>query len=790
MRNQTILVDINKETCKILKYKQYDNNNILQIIVEENYKKINLNEYVGFAFFELPSGLIIKKKCEIEDNVITIIIDNNVLSEEGKVLLDLTLSDGEDIFTLFRINLVIEETIDRDEAIIIEAGWDIVAEIAKFDKAEEQRVANEERRVDYESVRIANESDRQNEETKRIANENVRIVKENERLSKEIERQNAEELRIENEEGRVGAEVSRVTAEQNRVTAEQNRIARFNEMEDVVSRIDVDITELQNDVDVLQNDITEIQNDVDVLQNDITEIQNDMANAQTQTFTVTDAYKFTVDHDEMMSSLLTLNNIEGLSSIETNTSNQKRLVTTKLHDICTINTSKNYFEDAVFSSVGNNAQYSKEGNNVRVWGSNNAGYMLVTFTIPTLVEGKTYCIICDNVVVTSGSPAIQVPGINLGLDQSMNGYDMEVSGLNGIFRSVDNASMLIHCGVQQQTGDVTYENIQIYEVKEMIVPDIQLNSLPNGVKDEIKDGMLIKRTNHVNLAELTWVPSVTNSQFPQSDFVVYYTRDISDIIVDPNAWTNELGHILCNNIPSVPNIGTNSAEPSAAENNKVGISGHREKSELRIKLYRSGVPDLTALYAWLTTNNVHAVYQLATPEYIPVGLTIKADKSDTVVINTTKTMDLTYDIQLNTRGQIDALQEQSQIQQSDISMLQQHANNIQNDVRSMSWLTDIGQDDTADKNYYILPGGLMIQYGRVLFQPNTIDTTYDFSIQLPKPCNARNSVFICSLSGADNGWDGICAGHFTSPSFVRVVLRGVNNTVLNTLFWIALSATN
>ena len=257
MRNQTILVDINKETCKILKYKQYDNNNILQIIVEENYKKINLNEYIGFAFFELPSGLIIKKECEIEDNVITIIIDNNVLSEEGKVLLDLTLSDGEDTFTLFRINLVIEGTIDRDEAIIIEAGWDIVAEIAKFDKAEEQRadyesvrIANEAdrqneemKRIANEKVRVAKESDRQNEEMKRIANEKVRVVKEDERLINEQGRIDAEELRIENEELRVQAEASRVTAEQNRVT-------RFNEMEAMVAEVEGELEGVKNNMSV------------------------------------------------------------------------------------------------------------------------------------------------------------------------------------------------------------------------------------------------------------------------------------------------------------------------------------------------------------------------------------------------------------------------------------------------------------------------------------------------------------------------------------------------------------
>jgi hypothetical protein len=113
---------------------------------------------------------------------------------------------------------------------------------------------------------------------------------------------------------------------------------------------------------------------------------------------------------------------------------------------------------------------------------------------------------------------------------------------------------------------------------------------------------------------------------------------------------------LCNNLPSVPIVGTASAEPGP-ENNRVGISGHRERSEFRIKVYRADAPDLQSLSAWLTNNNVHAVYQLATPEYIPVNLTIKADKGDTVFINTTKTLDFAYDIQLNTRAQIDSVQE-------------------------------------------------------------------------------------------------------------------------------------
>ena len=134
MRNQILVVDINKETCKVLKYKQYDNNNLLQIIVEKDDERVSLNGYTGYAFFKLPSGLVIKKDCSIQGSEVIINIDNNVLSESGKIALDLTLSDGNRTFTLFRINLVIEESIDKDDAIIVEAGWDIVSEIAKINK--------------------------------------------------------------------------------------------------------------------------------------------------------------------------------------------------------------------------------------------------------------------------------------------------------------------------------------------------------------------------------------------------------------------------------------------------------------------------------------------------------------------------------------------------------------------------------------------------------------------------------------------------------------------------------
>ena len=142
-------------------------------------------------------------------------------------------------------------------------------------------------------------------------------------------------------------------------------------------------------------------------------------------------------------------------------------------------------------------------------------------------------------------------------------------------------------------------------------------------------------------------------------------------------------------------------------------------------------------------------------------------------------------------SEMNEIQNDVDVLQNDVSEIQNDVDVLQNDVETcMSWLTDIGQDVSPSKNYYILPGGLMIQYGAVRLPANSVDTTHDFSLELPKPCNAHNSVFLCSLSGADNGWDGICSGHFTSPSHVRIVLRGINKDVLNTVYWIALSSTN
>lgn len=398
----------------------------------------------------------------------------------------------------------------------------------------------------------------------------------------------------------------------------------------------------------------------ETIQNDVSEIQNDMNSAKTQTFTVTNAYKFTVDHDGMMPSLVTLDNIEGLSTIETNNANQKFLVHNIIHDICTIDIGAiNYFDYSASTEIIGNATFDINNKSITITGDKSQGWSGVKFNLDNLTEGKRYCLFCDNVTVNSGGSGIEiVNGETNSLPSCYLSNFPEQSTRNIVFTARANTiGVSLFCtaisGNTPTQGNVTYENVQIYEVKEMIVPDIQLNSLPNGVKDEIKDGMLIKRTGYANLGDLEWNSSAYNNTYPNAGYRIYYSY-IDDLKL-PASYEDENKIILCNMLECKSFNYTKTLEHHPY--NIPAISGHPEKSEIRIKLETNDAADLESLRTWLSTNNVSVVYELNSPEYIPVNLTIKADKGDTVVINTTKTMDLTYDIQLNTRAQIDSVQD-------------------------------------------------------------------------------------------------------------------------------------
>ena len=150
LRERIITIDLDEGNYRILRYKQYDNNQILKIIIQENKEEVDLAFYTARLFFKLPSGSILEKDTTIENNKIIVSIDSGILSENGRIIADLTLSSSEQLVTAFTMYLDVEETIDRNEAVQSKPEWDLITNTlnnldTKVDKVEgKSLIANSE----------------------------------------------------------------------------------------------------------------------------------------------------------------------------------------------------------------------------------------------------------------------------------------------------------------------------------------------------------------------------------------------------------------------------------------------------------------------------------------------------------------------------------------------------------------------------------------------------------------------------------------------------------------------
>ena len=141
MRERTITIDMDEGNYRILRYKQYDNNNILKIIIQENKEEVNLSMYTARLFFKLPSNIILEKDTVIKNNQIIVTIDSGILSESGRIKVDLTLSSSDQLVSAFTMYFDVEETIDRNEAVQSKPEWDLITNTlnnldTKVDKVE------------------------------------------------------------------------------------------------------------------------------------------------------------------------------------------------------------------------------------------------------------------------------------------------------------------------------------------------------------------------------------------------------------------------------------------------------------------------------------------------------------------------------------------------------------------------------------------------------------------------------------------------------------------------------
>ena len=120
MRNRIAIVDIATRKFKALSYKQYDANNLLQMVILENGKIIDISSYNVIIYFKMPSGKMYREFGDIKNNTIDIILSSDVLYESGKVTLEVELRETDKIVTTFSIYLNVEKSIDGNDTTDIE----------------------------------------------------------------------------------------------------------------------------------------------------------------------------------------------------------------------------------------------------------------------------------------------------------------------------------------------------------------------------------------------------------------------------------------------------------------------------------------------------------------------------------------------------------------------------------------------------------------------------------------------------------------------------------------------
>ena len=133
--------------------------------------------------------------------------------------------------------------------------------------------------------------------------------------------------------------------------------------------------------------------------------------------------------------------------------------------------------------------------------------------------------------------------------------------------------------------------------------------------------------------------------------------------------------------------------------------------------------------------------------------------------------------------------------QNDVSEIQNDVSEIQNNMANTRSQIDALENnlkyelkyDQFDNGYYILPGGLIIQFGYVTFPANySSSETIDYVFTLPLEIPNRVITVISSMSGGDDGWDSRVSGHALDNSRLRIVMRGLNYAITNTMYWLVI----
>lgn len=355
--------------------------------------------------------------------------------------------------------------------------------------------------------------------------------------------------------------------------------------------------------------------------------------------------------NQMEQSLVTLNGIKGKTEITNNPDPTLKIKNTQVKLLYTLdeNDTTNYFNNKNITSDYGDTTYTLDRNNIRVTTTSN-GWRYVNVEVYGLEPGCVYRLYVDDVQITRGGSAISIDSYTNGHLLSnvfANHSTRPNSNSNGLVAKARNGKLKFEFYAnlnEDSQGDVSYNGITLRKVKEYTYADLTLRSLPNGVKDEIKNNKLIKRIESYTLnGTEDWV--------------------LAD---GTKANTNSFSCPLPNAVPvnkAVVSLNSNKYKNASDEElyleDVLGLAiGGLNSNKLMFRVGK-GLSNVNKLKEHLSIaeRDITIEYEIKEEVY-DIDLAITCLPGETVFIDTNDNLTFSHQVQLNTKAQVEETQKQ------------------------------------------------------------------------------------------------------------------------------------
>ena len=334
-------------------------------------------------------------------------------------------------------------------------------------------------------------------------------------------------------------------------------------------------------------------------------------------------------------------------------------------------------------------------------------------------------------------------------DNSHNNNNMHIFGFYGLHRysfyvtTPKNAST-VRCTVHNNA------NPSIVRVKDYYEPKISLCSLPNGVCDEIKDGELIQRVGQIVLnGSEKWVQAGNSQgkvQFICENILSNYKHSTGDSHFDTGGYYTKFWI----------KKGDHEGELYNGECIRI-YDGGNNYGHVYIKKNNG---DVNVVINDLKQYPITLIYELAKPIITPINVSILANSNDTINIDTPIPLSCTHKVSLNTKSQIEELQEVVKKEKKSVWQKIKELTNFKFELNENGYL-----------KFPSILGGLTIQW-----VSNTVTGNSYKSFGLPISFDYNVLYYIGTLTGEVPGNSVMAFGDVSKSGFKAK--HTVNNNTL------------